>query len=504
MRRFSFMSVLLIHGNKNQYTFANSIVAANNKSYKLFKKYLTDIYIIHSAESKKELINNTEWVEYLSKNNIREDIFVEKIIEITNQKDSIQKFVDYFESIIKGLSKPEQLIVDLSNGTALQKNVFSIAAYILDIKKQYLIDISKLFYDTENRKFFNQEKLAESYISAPDCTCFDSIAYLNITEIIRYKQVISEQAEKYIKIDEDYADEKFFTGNLEHSIELKLKEDITNKDNAIYRISAASIGTSIEEIIRIIFQKLELNKEYKDTTLAKKIEIIEEKIDERMDSNFDFKLLKLFNELMRHLRNSTTHKGNLLTDLEKFKAELSVKLAFPFMEFYTDIIYPELSSTNVSDNQLISNDNKSELIPENEYYYGLDGDNTGLMLEKIFLEFKDNQEALRDLSRSVQNAIKKISDKIQKITKHKKSVIYAGGDSILFKGFFKQHELEEIKEIYKKSTKRSDPSGSGLTCSIGYGRTLTETYLALKIAKTQPGKNSIFGFKLADKGISKR
>ncbi|MEM7714908.1 MAG: mCpol domain-containing protein, partial [Cyanobacteria bacterium P01_A01_bin.68] len=69
---------------------------------------------------------------------------------------------------------------------------------------------------------------------------------------------------------------------------------------------------------------------------------------------------------------------------------------------------------------------------------------------------------------------------------------------------FKQHELEEIKEIYKKSTKMSDPSGSGLTCSIGYGRTLTETYLALKIAKTQPGKNSIFGFKLADKGISKR
>ena len=182
-------------------------------------------------------------MEYLSKNNIREDIFVEKIIEITNQKDSIQKFVDYFESIIKGLSKPEQLIVDLSNGTALQKNVFSIAAYILDIKEQYLIDISKLFYDTENIKFFNE---------------------------------------------------------------------------------------------------------------------------------------------------------------------------------------------------------------------------------------------------------------------HKKSVIFAGGDSILFKGFFKQHELEEIKEIYKKSTKRSDPSGSGLTCSIGYGRTLTETYLALKIAKTQPGKNSIFGFKLADKGISKR
>lgn len=64
----------------------------------------------------------------------------------------------------------------------------------------------------------------------------------------------------------------------------------------------------------------------------------------------------------------------------------------------------------------------------------------------------------------------------------------------MFKGFFKQDELEEIKDIYKKSTKRSDPSGSGLTCSIGYGRSLTETYLALKVAKTQPGKNSIFGW----------
>ncbi|MEL7006978.1 MAG: hypothetical protein AAFN93_30345 [Bacteroidota bacterium] len=111
----------------------------------------------------------------------------------------------------------------------------------MSIKYCSLIDISKLFYNTENRKFFSQEKLAESYISAPDCTCFDSIAYLNITEIIRYKRVIAEQAEKYIKIDEDYADRKFFTGNLEHSIELKLKEDITSKDNAIYRISAASI-----------------------------------------------------------------------------------------------------------------------------------------------------------------------------------------------------------------------------------------------------------------------
>ncbi|NJN07775.1 MAG: mCpol domain-containing protein [Richelia sp. SL_2_1] len=37
-----------------------------------------------------------------------------------------------------------------------------------------------------------------------------------------------------------------------------------------------------------------------------------------------------------------------------------------------------------------------------------------------------------------------------------------------------------------------------LTCSIGYGSSLTETYLALKIAKTKPGKNSIVGIQFKD------
>lgn len=488
------MAVLLIHGNKNQYTFANSILAATNKSLEIFEEPLTYIYIIHSVESKQELRNNTDWIEHLSASNIQEEIFVEKVIEITNQEDSIKKFVNYFESIFKGLSHSENLIVDLSNGTTLQKNVFSIAAYILDIKEQYLIDISILSSLTKDRGFLSEEILEQSYIEAPDCTYFDNIAYLNITEIIRYKQIIDEKAKKYVEIDKKYADRKFFTGNLEHAIELKLKEDTRNKDNAIYRISASSIGTSIEEMIKILFQKLELkDKKFKEPTLGRRIEMIEEVIQERMDSNFDFKLLTLFNDLMRHLRNSTTHKGQLLTNLERFKAELSVKLAFPFIEFYTDII-PELLSTSVNGTQLTSDENDSKSIEANEYYYGLDGDNTGLMLEKIFLESKNNPDALKELSRSVQNAIKKISEKIQKITAEKNSVIFAGGDSILFKGCLKQEELKEIKDIYKKSTKKSDPLGSGLTCSIGYGRSLTETYLALKIAKTQPGKNSIFGW----------
>ena len=104
------------------------------------------------------------------------------------------------------------MIVDLSNGTAFQKNVFSIAAYILDIKEQYLIDINILASLTKDRGFLSEDILNQSYIPAPDCTCFDKIAYLNITEITRYKRIIKEQADKYVEIDKVYADRQFFTG----------------------------------------------------------------------------------------------------------------------------------------------------------------------------------------------------------------------------------------------------------------------------------------------------
>ena len=491
------MTVLIIQGNKNQYTFANAIIAANNKCLEIFGESLSCIYIIHSNESKQELRSNTDWIDKLSEYKIQEEIFVEKIIEITNQEDSIEKFVNYFESIFKGLSNPENLIVDLSNGTTLQKNVFSIAAYILDIKEQYLIDISILSSLTKDRGFLSKDILAKSYIPAPDCTYLDNIAYLNITEIIRYKRIIDNQCKKYMEIDGEYSDERFFQDNLYHSIKLKLKADITKNDNAVYRISASSIGASIDEIISIICKKIGvIDNSKKSRTLGYKINLLEPKVKEKMMPDFDFEFFTLFNKLMLYLRNSTTHKERLLTDVEKFKAELSVKLAFPFMEFYTDIIYPKILS-NKTDALNINIDrvevlNNSDLNKSREYYYGLDGDNTGLELEKIFLTSNDDQCQLKKLSNSVQKAMKEIEKEVKKRTQRQDSIIFSGGDSILFKGFLKEDDLKEIQKTYEKNT-------SGLTCSIGYGCSLTETYLALKIAKTQPGKNSIFGIQFTDK-----
>ncbi len=52
---------------------------------------------------------------------------------------------------------------------------------------------------------------------------------------------------------------------------------------------------------------------------------------------------------------------------------------------------------------------------------------------------------------------------------------------MLFKGTFNETALQDLQQIYQKIT-------SGLTCSIGFGKTLQEVYLALKLAKAEPGE----------------
>ena|SRR5947209_1363920 len=69
------------------------------------------------------------------------------------------------------------------------------------------------------------------------------------------------------------------------------------------------------------------------------------------------------------------------------------------------------------------------------------------------------------------------------------TIVFAAGDDILFKAEFDESTLQELKQIYQQKT-------SGLTCSIEYGKSFREVYLALKLAKLESGKNSIVGVEL--------
>jgi len=332
--------------------------------------------------------------------------------------------------------------------------------------------------------------LKASYVPVPDATQLDSIAYLNLTEIVRYKRIIERHTSKYEQIDTAAADRKFFEGNLSHSIQLKLQGD-RKRDNAIYRIAASSISASVEDLISILIDKFNLagpsSKEDR-RTFGQKLRLIESRIESSAPPSFDKEFFRRFNDFILYLRNSSTHKSTMLLDIEKFKAELSTKLTFPFIEFYNDIVYPLLADGDFADRPMkIKRLLGSDIDAHDVFYFGLDGDNTGSILEELFLSACD-EVTFKRMSSSITKAINEIV-RFVKANFLNSDIVFYAGDDILFKGCFSEVGIHTLQQMYQNIT-------SGMTCSIGYGKSFQEVYLALKLAKAEPGKNSIVGVEL--------
>lgn len=496
------MPDLIILGNRNRFTFANSIVAADKKALNLFNARLDWIYVLHSPESLAELSRQTDWINYIDSFGIRREQLIEKVVEVRDSADSIRSFLDYMERTLKGLPEEADLLVDLTNGTSFQKTLLSVVTYILDIRHQYMIDIGILSSLTNDRGFLPQELLVQAYVAAPDSTLLDSVAYLNVSEMTRYRRVVETQTKRYVAIDPTGSDPTFFTDNLVHSIRLKMQGDrkranrqdigsISGAENVVYRIAAASMATSIEDLVRLLITKLIATNpsQYAKLTLGQRLKLIESKVEQNAPPEFDQEFFRLFNNFMLYLRNSATHKGRLLTDFERFKAELALKMSFPFIEFYTDTVYPVLVGEKSDEQPMRVTRISSEDIRSDEVlYYGLDGDDTGSILEGLLMSSGD-ERACAEHSRLVSKAIDEICKQVKRDTGFG-SIIFAAGDDLLFKGRYQESQLRELQALYGRTTRN-------LTCSIGYGRTLQEVFVALKWAKTMPGKNAIVGVKLA-------
>lgn len=500
------MSNLIILGNTNRFTFANCIVAANSASFQEFEKPLTNIFIIHSSQSQEKLSQELDWQDHLEKNDISRELLTQKVIDIDFTNRSIERFVEFIEFIVNGVlvSNPN-LIVDLTNGTTVHKNLLSTVAYILGLGRQYIMDFTKIQEAIKSLKiekpgYLSLDILKGCYIPVPEATRLDSIAYLNLTEILRYRQIIGERGNNYEQIDKIGADKNFFEGNLTHSIQLKLRADRERQedrkgkaDNAIYRIAASSIAASIEEVISTLIDKF--NLKYRDEKgklrerkmLGEKLDAIEQVIKGINPADFDSDFLHEFNHFIKYLRNSSTHKSKQKLEIERFRADISTILTFPFIDYYLDIVYPILKDGKIDGPLMkIQKIPFSEIKPGDCFYFGLDGDNTGLALEELFLSAVD-EITFQKMSQAVEQAVDESTQFIEKNFPDGK-IIFSAGDDILFKGGFNQAALQELQHIYKNA--------AGMTCSIGFGRSFQEVYLALKLAKTEPGKNSIVGVEI--------
>jgi hypothetical protein len=342
------MATLLVLGNTNQHTFANSIVAANHTSSIQMGGPLQEIYVLHTSESQRALAKSGEWVEHLRTNGVQQDIITYRTIEldVPSAGDAVAKFAKYVESAVHA-SGAGQLIVDLSNGTTAYKTLLSTVAYVLDVPHLYMIDISRLKRSPgEQLGFLPLDVLTDIYVRAPDSTILDVIAHLSMTEVVRYGRIVDAHAGRYRNINPAACDEEFFKKNLVHSVQIKLQGDRQRqRDNAIYRIASTSIAASIEELVRVLMSRFLVGRVTDEDrlTFGQRLAVLREHMESNPKPDFDYEFFRQFNDFMLYLRNSTTHKGKILTDVERFKADLAVKMSFPFLEFYSDIVFPTLS-----------------------------------------------------------------------------------------------------------------------------------------------------------------
>src|SRR5205085_10213529 len=131
--------------------------------------------VIHSAASHAKLSTQTDWVAHLESEGISQELLTHRVIKIDATKDSVEQFVNYIEIILNGvLSKNPNLIVDLTNGTSLHKNLLSTTAYVLDLGYQYLIDITQVSKLTNEREYLPLDILRASYVPVPDAIQLDA------------------------------------------------------------------------------------------------------------------------------------------------------------------------------------------------------------------------------------------------------------------------------------------------------------------------------------------
>lgn len=480
---------LIVLGTTNQFTFANSIVVANAKSQALFGRSLETIYVMHSAESQRVLGAQEEWTKHLAVHGIGRECLTEKLVEFASEPEAVERFVDHIGMIVKSARPPAELIVDLTNGTTLQKTLLSVAAYVLSLPHQFLIDIVKLSKLTQERGFLPLDVLLPCYIGSPDPTPLDQIAHLNLSEVIRYRTLIDQHTARYRNVDPKNADTALFRENLERSIELKMEADHTEQDKALYRIVTASLPASLDVMVGLLVRKsISTNDPSRSEhlTFGERLGKVREALEENRPDGFDLDFFRMFSDFMLYLRNSATHPdpSGQWRELERFKADLCVKMAFPFIEFYTNIVYPALTEI-VSGEGLggLQSWHPLEIGECDSLFFGLDGDDTGAALETAFLISKDEGK-IREVSRSISSAIREICKFIRN-NQVRDPIIFEAGDDIVFKGSFSRLQLEQMQRLYREKT--------NLTCSIGYGRSLRELHWALKLAKTQHGKGAIMG-----------
>lgn len=490
---------LIITGNKNIPSMINSIIAAT-KQARLNEQNdqlaFSQIHIFHTEQSLAALMtSNLAWKEALSKYNIPPTSFVHQVTDLEN--DDQERTEDVFEqlkTIINPLENTDYYI-DVSSGISALKSILAVFAYVMDIEQVYSLEVNfssnKDERDRQQKLFYaqlEQEKDTEiKYRKFPPTKQFDSLGKLNYTEVIRHRQLIDRLSKDFLSILPTKIDLGHLQSSLLAGVKARLLGEVTGQIYD-YRHSVFSSSAGVEEIADIILSVF-TNSGTNDKYLGTKLGEIKTYFEQNPKYFIDSDILEQMSKLLSAVRNDIVHSltdSSKNAELSEIKAYLASHIAFAFLQF----TIRSLSKFSGSDGKLasveirdIAEDSKSGQV----LYFGFDGDDTGDYLEHAFDVLSETETEIKQKSKALDDALEQMKKTIWKITKNKEAIIFAGGDNILFKARYEQSLLDKLQHIFRNAT--------GLSSSIGYGRTPKETAMALRLAKSKAG-DSVIGISL--------
>jgi hypothetical protein len=488
---------LILAGNRNVSAMINAIIRATiqvREDVEDEKLIFRQVHVFHTEQSLHSLMTSDEgWRQALDYYGIPVTSLVHHVAKIEDSNvDRFRDLVEQLRTIVNPLDN-DLYYVDLTGGISALKTILAVFAYVLDIEHVYSLEI-KFSNDYETRRkqtrlFYHeleQEDVETEYRRFPPIREFDAFGRVNYTEVLRHRQIIDDLTQSLAILLPSSLDLEHLRASLLSGMNSRLIGEVTG-DPYSYRHSVFSLSAGVEEIANIILGVIK-NADIENKTLGQKLGEIRDLFSNNAKYFISIETLEHLTRLIAEIRNNVVHPSPELDrgrDMAAIQSHLTSQLVLTFLQFTIKTLTAFLDQEGkLLEVQVLEPPEETDKIV---FYFGFDGDATGDYLEIAFVGPSQGEAEVLRRSRAVREAIRAMKKLICRETKNHDSILFAEGDNILFKAQYRTSLLNELQRLYQEKT--------GLCSSIGYGRTLKEATIALRLAKAKTG-NSIVGVAL--------
>ncbi len=481
------MSALFLNGNTNQHTFANAALAAHVIDVREGGPGLSDVFVLHSPQSEEVLLTKSEWKPFLREHGLEPELFVQFTVDLVKGKEAIARVARHLKRCVASVDRREDVYVDLTNGASLYKSVLSNVAYVLGVRRAFFLDPARVYESIEDSGssrpgFLSEDQLAAAYVEFPDPSLLDAVAPEWLVEVRRFNLKARSVSSLLCTIAGATTSEQTgFESDIANAVHTWFRGAKAN-DGAALGGAVRHVGRAFEDLVRGVFKAMLGSELDSSPSLHDMLLQISSQLQETA-GEYEPHLLSDVAQLLRRLRNASTHEQTS-PEFGRIRARLSTELLFATAEYFRILDSRGLLQATDIDYTAQKRTCAMEGVPGKRYFFGVDGDDTGHALEQLFHRSADGEEFAR-YSERISSAIEAVAAQAKR-SPLGAMIRFCAGDDLLFEGEYNGSALRSLQDLYLKHT-------GGQSCSIGFGATPKEAYVALKMAKASIGKGRILG-----------